>query len=613
MKESLEDDSSGSRSPSSIKVHVMLGNRNETHTDSGTKDSVTVDAKHKIVPIMTPRDCTSKGDEDAQEKICVLDCANESNDQQHDWKSSPTRQPLHLKDQLQIHVMNPKIMYPSISTKVKCDILQTDDSDELTMSVSAREKRSIDTVIVSHQDNTSPQSPTKKKKTISLAGVRSADNESDISHHPLTEEDVNNNSSSAGRWTPIEHQAFLLGMAVHGREWKKVAEKIPSRTSAQVRSHAQKYFAKVERQQQLNSSQNTSTLPDVHSSSLYADDYYQYDVDLTLSTKVSSHGGAMCTPYAAIGTGDSEKRRETSSSQQSKMTQQNSNTRVLLSPPIQHLSETAQQEAARIISSPATVEAEVQDTLQRLHERYRHLQEQLQRRQQLRQNQQQQQQELPVVHEAHVEEAPEPQQAEEPVIVENERHQQLDDVASQNDNRVELSVHHFNTKGTSQRKEVENFQRAGTSGEDKRRNRSNSSVCCSLSTSTNNDSASSLLLLAESIVQVQSQDEIIALNVLRNGLYQHMMSLQTQQQHEESTENAATVAANKLQITIELDETNDDEFAINDNILAGYSNDETWNNTNNENSSPSIPVLETVDKCDENSHSSQTNNEDVSK
>ena len=49
---------------------------------------------------------------------------------------------------------------------------------------------------------------------------------------------------SFGRWTREEHEGFLLGLRVHGREWKKVAQTIKTRTPAQIRSHAQKYFAK---------------------------------------------------------------------------------------------------------------------------------------------------------------------------------------------------------------------------------------------------------------------------------------------------------------------------------------------------------------------------------
>lgn len=55
---------------------------------------------------------------------------------------------------------------------------------------------------------------------------------------------------ATGRWTRQEHEAFLVGLKEYGREWKKVAYKIPTRSSAQIRSHAQKYFAKITRDEQ---------------------------------------------------------------------------------------------------------------------------------------------------------------------------------------------------------------------------------------------------------------------------------------------------------------------------------------------------------------------------
>jgi SHAQKYF class myb-like DNA-binding protein len=47
-----------------------------------------------------------------------------------------------------------------------------------------------------------------------------------------------------GRWSVEEHQAFLVGLSRYGREWKLIARDIGTRTSTQVRSHAQKVFAK---------------------------------------------------------------------------------------------------------------------------------------------------------------------------------------------------------------------------------------------------------------------------------------------------------------------------------------------------------------------------------
>ena len=54
-----------------------------------------------------------------------------------------------------------------------------------------------------------------------------------------------NSGINGGRWTQKEHEDFLVGLELYGREWKKVASHISTRTSAQIRSHAQKYFAKI--------------------------------------------------------------------------------------------------------------------------------------------------------------------------------------------------------------------------------------------------------------------------------------------------------------------------------------------------------------------------------
>ncbi|GMH91918.1 hypothetical protein TrVE_jg978 [Triparma verrucosa] len=51
-------------------------------------------------------------------------------------------------------------------------------------------------------------------------------------------------SFERGRWTKSEHDLFLQGLTLYGRDWKLVSNLIPTRSSAQIRSHAQKYFAK---------------------------------------------------------------------------------------------------------------------------------------------------------------------------------------------------------------------------------------------------------------------------------------------------------------------------------------------------------------------------------
>ncbi|KAK8813315.1 hypothetical protein WA158_002907 [Blastocystis sp. Blastoise] len=49
-----------------------------------------------------------------------------------------------------------------------------------------------------------------------------------------------------GRWTKEEHELFLKGLEKFGRDWKKIASCIETRTIVQVRTHAQKYLQKLD-------------------------------------------------------------------------------------------------------------------------------------------------------------------------------------------------------------------------------------------------------------------------------------------------------------------------------------------------------------------------------
>lgn len=49
-------------------------------------------------------------------------------------------------------------------------------------------------------------------------------------------------ATTSGRWTDEEHAAFLRGLSLWGRVWTRYQSIIPTRSPAQVRSHAQKYF-----------------------------------------------------------------------------------------------------------------------------------------------------------------------------------------------------------------------------------------------------------------------------------------------------------------------------------------------------------------------------------
>ena len=66
----------------------------------------------------------------------------------------------------------------------------------------------------------------------------------------VSDDEADNNTKttvggSTGRWTREEHNLFLKGLEMHGKGWKKIASLIKTRTVVQIRTHAQKYFLKL--------------------------------------------------------------------------------------------------------------------------------------------------------------------------------------------------------------------------------------------------------------------------------------------------------------------------------------------------------------------------------
>jgi SHAQKYF class myb-like DNA-binding protein len=62
-----------------------------------------------------------------------------------------------------------------------------------------------------------------------------------------------------GRWSEHEHVVFLDGLRSYGKQWKTIAGLIGTRTVVQVRTHAQKYFQKIERSSNKNGCTNMGT------------------------------------------------------------------------------------------------------------------------------------------------------------------------------------------------------------------------------------------------------------------------------------------------------------------------------------------------------------------
>uniref|UniRef100_A0A0G4I8B3 Uncharacterized protein n=1 Tax=Chromera velia CCMP2878 TaxID=1169474 RepID=A0A0G4I8B3_9ALVE len=53
--------------------------------------------------------------------------------------------------------------------------------------------------------------------------------------------------NDARRWTPAEHKLFLDALQMYGKNWTAVQKMVGTRSSTQVRSHAQKYFRTMQK------------------------------------------------------------------------------------------------------------------------------------------------------------------------------------------------------------------------------------------------------------------------------------------------------------------------------------------------------------------------------
>ena len=58
-------------------------------------------------------------------------------------------------------------------------------------------------------------------------------------------EPKNSTDPREGRWTDGEHQMFLEGLELYGKNWQLVANHVQTRNAIQVKSHSQKYFLKA--------------------------------------------------------------------------------------------------------------------------------------------------------------------------------------------------------------------------------------------------------------------------------------------------------------------------------------------------------------------------------
>lgn len=88
------------------------------------------------------------------------------------------------------------------------------------------------------------QSEARPKKTKTSSAKRKKRNYESIAKTKATK-----GHFKSGRWTKLEHFKFLEALKMFGKEWQKVQQHVFTRTSTQARSHAQKFFVKLDKKQ----------------------------------------------------------------------------------------------------------------------------------------------------------------------------------------------------------------------------------------------------------------------------------------------------------------------------------------------------------------------------
>ena len=97
---------------------------------------------------------------------------------------------------------------------------------------------------------TGPAAPTTGKAQPRLLPVESLQDEVSAvasKHLPVFE-----NSESVirtGRWSAEEQAAFVAALHTYGKDWHRIQAAVPTRSDAQIRSHAQKFLTKLEKKQ----------------------------------------------------------------------------------------------------------------------------------------------------------------------------------------------------------------------------------------------------------------------------------------------------------------------------------------------------------------------------
>lgn len=136
--------------------------------------------------------------------------------------------------------------------------LHVDTDDPILADVHRPQQKPLGSPTRMRVASGSVSSSDHEKRDFAVEDARGSDDE-DVGEEEFTSSQLNQPSLDAvsggaletGRWSSAEHARFINGLELYGRrKWQKIAELVGTRTTVQVRSHAQKYFKKIRKEQE---------------------------------------------------------------------------------------------------------------------------------------------------------------------------------------------------------------------------------------------------------------------------------------------------------------------------------------------------------------------------
>ena len=126
--------------------------------------------------------------------------------------------------------------------KIHFDVVKNEDNKMININNCSSNNNSNSQSI----DGTILNKDLEKGESLDLSEEKNLNN---INNFNLIREDNNENEKicflNEGRWSFKEHIKFIEAIAEYGKNWKDVQKYVGSRSSAQARSHAQKFFLKL--------------------------------------------------------------------------------------------------------------------------------------------------------------------------------------------------------------------------------------------------------------------------------------------------------------------------------------------------------------------------------